>query len=390
MAEAAIPQSPQGDLHLAQSPKRIPELDGLRGIAISLVVLCHYVADSETTGDSKLLRHFFQLFSVGWSGVDLFFVLSGFLIGSILLESRGSSHYFRTFYLRRVHRILPIYYLWILLYFVSRAARYWFVSHSVDTLVDFQHVARYILFIQNLFWSKTPSEWLWLGATWSLAVEEQFYLCAPILVRYVSGRNLLRVLIAVVLLAPLLRLLLFVSIPNYRYLATFAIPFRTDGLALGMVGAILWQRPGFRTYLREHPKAMRRILLFSFVLVVSLAYWYLRPIGFVVVTIGYSALAFFYLAFLIFVLAYPGSWIAGATRLNPLQRLGAVSYCVYIIHFPVLYGVHQVLLHHYPRMDNFRAFAVTVLGTFTTYAVASLSWRYFEKPLIRRGHQFVY
>src|SRR6266581_3557721 len=95
---------------------RIPELDDLRGIAILLVFLLHYISDCAGGNFGSVLYRFRAAFRMGWSGVDLFFVLSGFLIGGILMSVRDSPSYFRTFYLRRVHRIFPIYYVWISLY----------------------------------------------------------------------------------------------------------------------------------------------------------------------------------------------------------------------------------------------------------------------------------
>jgi len=108
----------QSEPHIVPASKRIPELDGLRGLAILLVILCHYVGAADHSALPHLLHRFLQSFGLGWSGVDLFFVLSGFLIGGILLESRDSDRFFQTFYLRRVHRIVPIYYLWIILFLV--------------------------------------------------------------------------------------------------------------------------------------------------------------------------------------------------------------------------------------------------------------------------------
>ena len=157
-----------------------------------------------------------------------------------------------------------------------------------------------------------------------------------------------------------------------------------------MLGALLWQRPEFRAYLRNYPGTLRRILMFAFALIVGLLYWFLRPVGYVVATIGYSALAFFFLSLLLSVLSYPNSWIADVTRLRPLRQLGTISYCVYLIHFAVLYGFHQLSRHRDPRIDDGVGLALTLLAAFTTCALAAISWRFFEKPLIRRGHRFTY
>ena len=92
---------------------RIPELDGVRGLAIALVILCHYGAHQMTSTPGTALNFLHIALTFGWVGVDLFFVLSGFLIGGILMDHRDSPRYFSTFYLRRVCRIFPIYYLWL-------------------------------------------------------------------------------------------------------------------------------------------------------------------------------------------------------------------------------------------------------------------------------------
>ena len=98
---------------------RIPELDGVRGLAISLVLVWHYLFGVFAPPDNSVLAALWGLAALSWSGVDLFFVLSGFLIGGILLDHRDSPHYFRTFYIRRACRILPLYFLVVLTFFVS-------------------------------------------------------------------------------------------------------------------------------------------------------------------------------------------------------------------------------------------------------------------------------
>src|SRR5579872_4829426 len=120
---------------------RMPALDGLRVFAILQVVSIHYFYNPTATFPAGL--HFVQsFFAMGWTGVDLFFVLSGFLIGGILLDVRASPNYFKTFYLRRFYRIIPVYYLWIALYLLVVAALGQFLSGARTAAVLF-------LFLQN-------------------------------------------------------------------------------------------------------------------------------------------------------------------------------------------------------------------------------------------------
>src|SRR5665213_604282 len=163
--------------------RRIPELDGLRGMAILLVMVGHYFSVPGVGAVSLLNGYWFRL---GWTGVDLFFVLSGFLIGGILLDARGSSNYFKTFYARRFFRIIPLYYAWILLYVVLAPVVRMFFSDRIGPVqrVDGSILA-HLFFLQNFHeFLKSGASFWWFSSTWSLAVEEQFYLVAPLLVRY--------------------------------------------------------------------------------------------------------------------------------------------------------------------------------------------------------------
>src|ERR1039457_4659242 len=98
---------------------RLPELDGVRGLAILLVLICHYLIEPSQVGAGTWKAYALAAFRLTWSGVDLFFVLSGFLIGGILYDARDSDSYFKTFYIRRIHRIFPIYFMWIACFFVG-------------------------------------------------------------------------------------------------------------------------------------------------------------------------------------------------------------------------------------------------------------------------------
>src|ERR1700693_6110825 len=182
---------------------RIAELDGLRGMAILLVLVAHYFA-VPGIGAARLLNgHCFRLVL---AGIGRFLVLSGFLIGGILLQVRDSPNYFKTFYARRFFRIIPLYYAWILTYMVLSIFAGNFLSTRVGSVqkIDISILAHF-LFLQNFrdFLKSTVSFW-WFSSTWSLAVEEQFYLVAPLLVRYLPKRALTLVLGLVTLGAPVL------------------------------------------------------------------------------------------------------------------------------------------------------------------------------------------
>jgi uncharacterized membrane protein YcfT len=137
----------------AQNSSRIPELDGIRGLAIALVVFQHYVHDSIIPGTSRLGDFIKNNFTLGGTGVDLFFVLSGFLIGGILMDHRKSENYFKSFYIRRVCRILPLYYSVLIAYvFISRVLS----SHGAQEWYQWLFVSgvslwTYATFTQTIF-----------------------------------------------------------------------------------------------------------------------------------------------------------------------------------------------------------------------------------------------
>src|SRR6266481_2099118 len=132
---------------------RVPELDGLRGVAILLVLLFHYISLEGPTKTGSWSSFLQRIVIMGWSGVDLFFVLSGFLIGGILVDARNSPSYFKTFYARRFFRIIPIYYLWILTYVVLVGVAGSFLrAHSNSGVIMAPGMPTYahFLFLQNM------------------------------------------------------------------------------------------------------------------------------------------------------------------------------------------------------------------------------------------------
>jgi peptidoglycan/LPS O-acetylase OafA/YrhL len=377
---------------------RVPELDGLRGMAILLVIICHYVANATHAPLGFFLDHLFTCMDVGWSGVDLFFVLSGFLIGGILLDSRQSPRYFRTFYLRRVYRILPIYYLWICLYVAVVCVIVYLVGRPVHILPegvpitarDLSAVPDYFLFLQNVIYSPTRFQWIWLIVTWSLAVEEQFYLLAPPLIRYFSLRTLVAVLASTILFAPLLRFLSFVYFPQLDHFYQFAMPCRADALSIGILAAIAWRWQPFRSFLDRHPAVLPRFTIYLLLAIFCQLWWLTRPLNLVTVTIGYTTLAFFYVCLLLLVLSQTSSVAARVTRFGWLRALGKISYCVYLIHLTINQLAHRIFLHIEPSIYDLKGVGITSAALVVSFLIASLSWRFFEEPLLSRGHRFVF
>jgi peptidoglycan/LPS O-acetylase OafA/YrhL len=184
--EAVSPSPPdtqEGARQRISNGSRIAELDGLRGLAAVAVVIAHYLGE---------VRHGLPGLAIGWMGVDLFFVLSGFLIGSIILERKNSPKFLCTFYSRRGLRIIPIYLLtlgFVMLFLaVSRPAPW--IDESLPALP-------YLTFTQNIVMAaRGEYGTLWLLPTWTLAVEEQFYLVIPLLIMVLPSRYLLAAILS--------------------------------------------------------------------------------------------------------------------------------------------------------------------------------------------------
>jgi peptidoglycan/LPS O-acetylase OafA/YrhL len=377
--------------HLTTSSQRIPELDGLRGLAILLVVLHHYTMFSRGSLESFFPGKILRVFGFGWSGVDLFFVLSGFLIGGILLEARKSNRYFKTFYARRIYRICPIYYLWLLLYLsVLVGGVFLAKSSEVFRTEDLVRFPRYLFFLQNFFYSNSSLEQTWLLPTWSLAVEEQYYLVVPLLIRFLPIRILTKFLLATVLIAPLLRALVHSYVPHGTVFASILMPCRADNLALGMLGAIAVRSNSFPEFLRVHPHFLSRTVLLLGTGVVCFMPWYFRPGSEFTLTIGLSWLAAFWLSLLLLVFYHPSGVIGRIMRLPFLRLSGTLSYCIYLIHVAMVEIAHRLMCHDVPRLDSWKGLFATLFAALATWLIAGLSWRYFEKPLLRRGHRYSY
>ena len=240
---SSIP-SPAQQVAVQRLPTHIPVLDGLRGIAILMVLLSHVI-------DGRAANHglggqLIRLTQFGWVGVDLFFALSGFLITGILVDSRHRPHHFRNFYARRTLRIFPLYYGVL---FVVFAAVPLFGKTSSAAFQLLQHRQAWLWFYgSNVYCAFTAtwpfaSPWVWMGHFWSLAVEEHFYLIWPAIVFLCpTSRRLITVCGIVILGVWAARFCCWMSDVNgiAQYVFT---PLRIDALVAGGLAAALVRRP---------------------------------------------------------------------------------------------------------------------------------------------------
>ena len=215
-----------------------PALDGMRGVAVLMVLAFHFLHVDGEGGAAE--RALLSASRSGWAGVDLFFVLSGFLITGILLDARGGPGYFRAFYARRVLRIFPLYYAYLAVLFLAVPLLLPSLDVKPETQGWLWTYLGNVLFAREGGFQASP----YTAHFWSLAVEEQFYLAWPLLVWMLPRRRLALVCLGLVAGAFALRL----GIHRTTFNATAAYvltPARMDALALGALVAVAAREPAW-------------------------------------------------------------------------------------------------------------------------------------------------
>jgi len=344
---------------------RIPELDGVRAIAIWMVMLMHVLEEyphpkSTSPALELIVGH-------GWLGVDLFFVLSGFLITGILLDAKGKSDYFKTFYARRFFRIMPLYFAMVAIWSVFyRGYRSYFLLSSV--------------FMANLaptFHIRMPNG---PSTLWSLAIEEQFYLIWPWLVLLVTRRTLASIATFIIVLEPIIRATYAAHglHPELIYYLTWC---RCDGLATGALLA-LWVRSDSFSRAASHKAALA---LLAALVVLTIAGYPFGLMGTYTVagtSLRYTQAYLFYAACFVLVLAYQGTFWTVPLRWRVMQISGALSYCLYLIHTSVGKVFQHYVGHAMPISIRTMVFRGTVMIS-VAFLIAAMSKRFLEDPCLR-------
>jgi peptidoglycan/LPS O-acetylase OafA/YrhL len=372
----------------------IPALDGLRGIAILLVMLHHFTHFPQTTGFDGPIG---SVLAFGWTGVDLFFVLSGFLITGILLETRGSERYFTTFYARRILRIFPLYYLVLFLALVVLPM--FPAAHAVvvaqDASVDLPPEWPFWLFLTNF--SIVDRGWVhgWVDVAWSLAIEEQFYLVWPLVI-WLCRPRVAALLCAVILVAePIARVYARATDVDYPVLWLYLLTwYRLDGLAVGALLAFAHRR-GFLPLLdRWVPIVVITCVagLIACAILGGHPWWWNRWMQ----MYGYSLIAITGGAMLVSAINRPADSLwPRMLSAGWLRAFGKYSYALYLIHLPVM----RVVLEYGFQPGEYETLGMPrwivqvlfyVAATAPAFALAWLSWRFFEAPILRLKARFPY
>ena len=368
----------------AQASRRIPEFDGLRGCAISLVIWHHLAEPFLPFARTSWLGWVRAASSLSWCGVDLFFVLSGFFIGGILLDHRGSLRLARVFYLRRALRILPVYYLTLAAILAFTAIGTPYTGHAFPCWV-------YPFFLSNLYQAGLQNwDWPALGVLWSICVEEQFYLAAPWVVRFLSPAIFPWMMIALVFTAWVLRVLMAALHPTNLVGMHVLMPFRMDGFALGALVAWACRAETARGFWLGLGRTWARWLILAFMLVVGLALFRPKQGDLTLAAGGYTLLA---LVFALTVAVIAGPRPVLLTRLlawRPLVLLGRHSYFIYLWHFFLGLTLIEWWGGPHYQLNRLPALIILAGAVAAVWGLAALSWRFLESPLIQRGHRHSY
>jgi peptidoglycan/LPS O-acetylase OafA/YrhL len=360
------------------SGQRVAALDGMRGLAVLLVLVFHIFQVEPAPTGNTLLRLGYRATRFGQTGVDLFFVLSGFLITGILFDTKSSERYFINFYGRRTLRIFPLYY-----------------GALVLALVVLPRLAGIRL-------TGVPSIWFWtystnfaltngtdaglLGHFWSLAIEEQFYLVWPLAVFALGRAAVMRVCVASLAFSAALRVVI-----ESQGLSSFMVTLcRVDTLLVGALLALAARSPGglggwSGKAVPAAAVALAVALPLSLTMSGSGSIW--------LPAVKYPLTAVFYAAVLVIgVTASSGSWADRLLTLAPLRSLGTYSYGIYVYHPPLIHAVGWLFKRVPPAPELAGALFVLKLGLIlgATFAAAWLSWHLYEKRFLILKRYFEY
>lgn len=353
--------------------RRIVALDGVRGLMTILVVVSHYFAE---------VPHGITVFLLGRMAVETFFVLSGFLVGGLILDKMSNDNFFQVFYIRRVCRTLPIYFFSVILITATLAA---IGAAWRDADVSFP-VWSYFTFTQNFFMAETHSSGAhWLSPSWTLAIEEQFYVLAPLTFLLVPRRYLAATLIAAATAAVGCRIAVYGYGVANQTAAHVLLPTNADVLICGLLAALAARLTIVRQGTLDYALRLAPIIL-------------LLCLAFLGVFAGRRSAAFAVLYPLMTSMAAAAfllSLVRGAPeaqrfRSHILRFFGRTSYAVYLTHLPILGLMHGLLLGTRPDIVTPAQWLVTLASLPLCVVVGWVLTRFIEEPVTAYGRTWTW
>lgn len=371
---------------------RVKGLDGLRGVAIIIVMALHIFKRTTNFTDHAVLLSITNFTAVGWVGVDIFFALSGFLITSILLRAKQQEHYFRNFYVRRVLRIFPLYYAALALILL-------FAPKVEPEFTKQLNIALPVLLLYQQNWAMLFNGFhltQYLSITWSLAIEEQFYFIWPLVVFFLSRERLIKVsigYIAVSLTARILGTIFWgdlAQVSNFFYYASFA---RFEEMLFGALLAIFLTGDGAREQVRRYSLPLF-VVSFSTFIILCLMMLPNTPhpvyANFPLTIGGYTTAALFTIGLIGIFITHPPKNILNQLFQNPiLAFFGKYSYSMYLFHISVALILLDVIWHS--ELRGWKAYFLYIIVTYAiTILVSLLTWNLLEKHILGLKKYFEY
>lgn len=362
-------------------------LDGIRGLAVLLVMIVHFIGN--VAAETPLQKLVVKAATYGWIGVDLFFVLSGFLITGILLESKNSSHYFANFYARRTLRIFPLYYFVLICLFLVLPR---LITPSPLLEAARQHQIWLWTYTSNFYtaWTGSWASLNYVAHFWSLAIEEQFYLVWPVVVFSTASQTLRRICIATIISALLLRIAL-VTLGVSELSISVLTPCRVDALCVGAYLAIRTREPGVLTHWR-HKSGYAALVLGIVLLGVMVGATLAGPAELALRQLRGSVIALLFGALILVALRPSSSLIARPFHSRTLVFFGKYSYGLYVYHGILTWYFIDINFDEYLRNVLSSPWLVMaarmLIGASVSTLVAVLSFHLIEQRFLALKRHF--
>ncbi len=359
---------------------RIPELDGIRGIALLMVLIYHLINNQLllTPNPSLFVIAIRKATFFTWSALDLFFVLSGYLIAKILIENRGSKRFFYVFYFRRVIRIMPLFYILLVCYVLLKQTGIndpegFLFANELPLWSYFIYIQNYMMAFSGTYGARI------LTPTWSLGIDEQFYLLLPFIIYFFKKKWIPYLVIPLIIAAPIFR-----ASTDLFYMKILPFQMRMDGLFVGVLLAYLVCEKDLIIRIKGKSKVVFTIIFLLLGLIFLLTFFH--KIG----PFDHSLFNIVFALLILSAISYRSGFYSKILSSKFLKFFGFISYGTYLFHQFISGVLHAAILNQQPRLNNLQDLGLTMLTLILSIYLGYILHMKVEKPLISLGHKRKY